>query len=118
HADAAADLDRVDVIAVEVIAVIGDLAGDAGAGDQVVHAVEAAQHRALDATGRTDHGGDLTVADGHVHAAHRLVVAVEHAEAGDGEDGIEGFDRARHRGITHADVLHGGSYLGHGHQRF
>ena len=47
---------------VEVVAVVADLALDAGAGDEVVHPVEAAQHRRLAAARGADEGGDLALA--------------------------------------------------------
>ena len=58
HADAAAHLDRVDVRAVEVVAVVGDAPPTPRAGDEVVHAVERAQQRALAATRRPDQRRD------------------------------------------------------------
>jgi hypothetical protein len=60
HADALAQLDDVHARVVDVDPVDPDLAGgDARAVDQVVHAVEAAQERALAAAGGPDEGGDL-----------------------------------------------------------
>ena len=49
HADAAADLDRVDVPRVEVLAVVEHRAATPSPRDEVVHAVEAADERALPA---------------------------------------------------------------------
>ena len=47
HADPAAHFYRVDVGGIEVLALVNDPALEAAAGDEVVHPVEAAQHRAL-----------------------------------------------------------------------
>ena len=58
HADVAAHRDRVDGRVVDVLAAEVDVALEAEAADQVVHAVEAAQHRALAAAGRADEGRD------------------------------------------------------------
>ena len=63
HADPLAHLDRVDVGAVEVLAVVEDRALDRGARDQVVHAVEAADERALAAAGRADERRDVVLVD-------------------------------------------------------
>ena len=63
HADPLAHLDRVDVGGVEVLAVVEDLALDRGAGDQVVHPVEAADQGGLAAARGADQRGDLVLAD-------------------------------------------------------
>src|SRR5215218_6050566 len=63
HADAPPDLDRVDVVAVQVLAVVVELALDLGPRDQVVHAVQAADEGALAAARGADEGGDLVAAD-------------------------------------------------------
>src|SRR5205085_5852171 len=84
HADAAPDLGGVDALAVDVVALVPDGAGDQGAGDEVVHPVEAPQDGALAAAGRADEGGDLVGGD----------VA---ADAGDGG----------YRPVVNAQVRHG-----------
>ena len=89
HADAAANLDRVDVRAVEVAVVVEHLAFDAGAGDEVVHAVEAADERALAAARRPD------------ERRHEVLLDVE-------ADTLEG-DVAR---VAHGQVAHGEHRLG------
>ena len=63
HADVGAHRDRVDALRVDVLAVVGHLALDPGAGDQVVHPVQAAQHGGLAAAGRADQRGDLVLAE-------------------------------------------------------
>ena len=65
---------------VDVLPVVGDLALDAGAGDQVVHPVEAAQHGRLAAAGRADQRGDLVLAEREVHVVDGVEVAVEDVE--------------------------------------
>ena len=45
--------------AVDVVAVEQDLAGERGAGDELVHPVEHAQEGRLAAARRSDQGGDL-----------------------------------------------------------
>src|SRR6266511_1421957 len=97
HADQPAYLDRVDLPVVEVLAVVGDAAGDPGAGDEVVHPVQGPQDGGLAASGRSDQGGDLVLVDGDVHAADGLVVAVEDADPG----------QFQHRGLG-TPVLVGG----------
>ena len=62
--------------AVQIDAVVLDRAFDPCAGDGVVHAVEAPQHRALATTRWTDEGGDLVGPDLQVDLAHRLELAV------------------------------------------
>ena len=65
---------------------VGDLALDAGARDEVVHPVEATQHRGLAATGRADERGDLVAVDLEVDVAHGPERAVVHREVVDVED--------------------------------
>ena len=59
HADAPAQRDHVDARAVDVLAVEEQLPAGAAAGDQVVHAVDGAQQRALAAAARADDGRHL-----------------------------------------------------------
>ena len=72
----AADRDRVDVGRVDVVAVEQDLALDARARDQLVHAVERAQERRLAAAGGADQRRDLVRLDRHVDVLDRQEVAV------------------------------------------
>ena len=81
HPDQLADLDRVDVGPVEVLAVVEELAVDFGAGDQVVHPVEAAQQGALAAARGTDQRGDVVAVDVHRHALDGGHAAVEDVDA-------------------------------------
>ena len=80
HADVRADGDGVDGLRVDVLAVVEHLTLDAGAGDEVVHPVEAAQHGGLAAAGGTDHRGDLVATVGQVDVVHGVEVAVEDVE--------------------------------------
>ena len=73
HADPAPHLDRIGVRAVEVLAVVEDLAADLDARDEVVHAVQAADERALAAAGRADHRGDQVLVDVEADARQREV---------------------------------------------
>src|SRR5262245_33326393 len=57
HADVAADRDGIDSRVVDVPAAEHDVAFEAETTDQVVHAIEAAEYRALAATGRANEGG-------------------------------------------------------------
>ena len=65
HADPAPHLDGIDRRAVEVVPVIRDLPVDRRAGDEVVHAIEAAKKRRLAAARRADEGSDLVAEDVH-----------------------------------------------------
>ena len=58
HADLAAQLDHVHVLAVDVLAVEQHLPFDPRAGDDVVHPVERAQEGGFAAAGRADEGRD------------------------------------------------------------
>ena len=86
HADPAADLDRIDVTAVHIDAVVEHLAFDADPGDQVVHAVDRPQERRLAAAGWPDERGDLLRPDVDrdvLHRAERAVIEVQVPEADD-----------------------------------
>ena len=65
HPDQLADLDRVDLGPVEVLAVVEQLALDRGARDEVVHPVQAADQRALPAARGSDQGRHLALEDVH-----------------------------------------------------
>ena len=88
HADPAAHLDRVDVGRVEIGAVVEDVALDHRARHEVVHAVEAADQRALAAAGRPDEGRDGVAVDVQSHLADRHVAAVGNREVVHLEDGL------------------------------
>src|SRR4029453_7215194 len=83
HADAPPHLDGVDLRPVQRHPVIVDHTLGAGPGDEVVHAVEAAEDRRLPAGRGADEGGDLVVADVEVDLAHGPEVAVVDAEVAD-----------------------------------
>src|SRR5262249_24548862 len=68
--------DRVDGLVVDVPAAEADLALEAKAANQIVHAIDAAQHGALTAAGRADEGCDGVLLDAQVSVAHRFEVAV------------------------------------------
>jgi hypothetical protein len=76
HADGAADGDDVDPRVVEVEAVEQHLALGASAGDLLVHAVDAADHRRLAAAGGADDRGHVVGAEGEVDSLDRVVGAV------------------------------------------
>src|SRR5439155_26258454 len=115
--DAAPDGDRVDVPPADVLAVVADRPGQSEAWDEVVHAIEAADERALAASGRADDGGDEVLVDVHCHVFDRRLPAVQSSEAVDVEDPLEalawrqrlafgldahcGLDRSRHFRVLH-----------------
>src|SRR5581483_6348720 len=80
HADPAADLGGVDPVAVDVMTLVLDRAPHPGRRDEVVHAVETPQDRALAAAGRPDEGGDLVGGDVAGDAGHGLVGLVLDAQ--------------------------------------
>src|SRR5690606_17566542 len=81
--DLAAYLHRVDVAAVELLAAHHDLAVDARARDDLVHAVQRAQEGGLAAAGRADERGHRPGRDRHGDALDGLEVAVVDVEVGD-----------------------------------
>src|SRR5262249_34314700 len=89
HADVPANGNRVDSLAVDVLAAIADVTLEAETADEVVHAVEAAHEVALAAAGGADQGGDgvpldreLGIADGEELAVvDRLEMNVDHGLA-------------------------------------
>ena len=80
HADLAADFHGVDVIAVEVLSLQEQFAGDVTARHKIVHAVEGAQERGFSAARGTDDGGDLLAFDLQVDIADRHESAVKNGE--------------------------------------
>ena len=76
HADAPPHLDRVDAGGVEVVALVEDLAVDPRARHEVVHAVQAADERALAAAGGPDHRRDDVPVDLQVDVADGRLLAV------------------------------------------
>ena len=83
HADAAPDIDRIDVSSVEIVAVVGEQSGDLGAIDQVVHPVEAPQHGGLAAPRRPDERRDLMHADLQRDTFHRAELPVVDGQVSD-----------------------------------
>src|SRR5579883_856525 len=75
HADAAAHAHRIDAARVDVVAVEPDAALDAGAGEHLVHAVEAAHERRLAAARRADDRGHAPLDDRERDALERLGAA-------------------------------------------
>ena len=88
HADPAAHLDRVDAGAVEVGAVVEELAVDPRARDEVVHPVQAAQERRLAAARGADQRRDRVPVDLERDAADRERRAVGDREVVDVEDRV------------------------------
>ena len=91
HADPLPHLDRVDVSAVEILAVVEDLAFDHRARDQVVQVVEAADERALAAARGPDEGRDEVPVDLERDVLQRLVAVVGDAEVPDVEEDLAGL---------------------------
>ena len=89
HADTAAEGDGVDAGAVDVFVVDEDAtAADAGAGDAVIHAIEAAKEGGFAATGGADEGGDLIAGDREVDLFEGGGVAVGEVDVFDLDDGV------------------------------
>ncbi len=80
HPDGAAHGDDVDGGVVDVELVEQHAPLGAGAGDLLVHAVDAAHHRGLAAAGGADDGGDLVGGEAQVDAPDLLGGAVEGAQ--------------------------------------
>jgi hypothetical protein len=76
HPDVAAHNHRVDALAVDILAEKLHVADEAEGRDQVVHAVEAAQHGALTAAGRANEARDFPFHDRDVALPHRQELAV------------------------------------------
>src|SRR5690606_42157333 len=83
HPDAPPHLDGVDVGAVELDAVVAHAALDPDALDEVVHAVDRPEQRALAAPGGADQRRDLVARHGQRDAVYRLVAPVPEAQVGD-----------------------------------
>ena len=92
HADPAADLDRVDVPGVEILAVIRHGALDGRARDQVVHPVEAADEGRLAAPGRPDERRHGLLVDVDADALQRELAVVGDVQVGDVEHGLAALD--------------------------
>ena len=88
HPDAAAHLDRVDARAVQVGAVVEELAFDLGARHEVVHPVQAAQEGRLAAAGRADQRGDRVAVDVERDVLDRERGAVRDRQVVDVEDRV------------------------------
>src|SRR5262249_15266355 len=76
HADVPPHRHRVDVLLVNVLALVADVPLEAEAAHQVVHAVDRAEHRALAAARRSDERGDRALPDPQARVAHRLKIAI------------------------------------------
>ena len=86
HADPLSHLDRVDSAAVEVESVVEDRSRDLRPGDDVVHAVQAADERALPAAGGADDRGHLVRLDLERDVSQHGPAVVAHREVADVED--------------------------------
>ena len=76
HADVTTHSNRVDVLVVQVLAFQQHLAFAVSARNDLVHAIERAQHRGLATAGRSDESGDLVGFDVDVHIFNGQEVAV------------------------------------------
>src|SRR5439155_421566 len=74
-ADTAADDGGVDVRSVNVLSEQTNFTRQAGASNQLVHAIERAQQSGFAATTRADDGGDSSGLDLRGHVEERLVLA-------------------------------------------
>ncbi len=70
-------LNRVDLRTANILPMVENLAFDSGAWDQVIHAVDAAQHGALAAPGWPDERRDLVFRHVEGDAGDRQEVAIE-----------------------------------------
>ena len=77
HADGVAYGYRVDLRSVNIGAIEQDFALHGGAGDDLVHAVDGAQHGGLTTAGRADECGHGLGRDLHIHVLHGVEVAVK-----------------------------------------
>src|SRR6185436_10316125 len=93
HADQLPHLDRIDVLAIKVLTVINDGAIDTGVPDQIVHAVEAPDHRALAAAGRSDERRDAVAPDVEADLADGRCASVADAEIAHLEDRFSRLER-------------------------
>ena len=80
HAHAATEVDRVDALGIDIVAVERHGALDARTLDQVIHAVDAAQKRRLTAARRANEGGDGVFGDVEVEPRQRMKVTVPKVE--------------------------------------
>ena len=99
HPDRPPQRDHVDVRAVDVLAVDQHLAGDARAGNGVVHPVQRAQERALAAPGRSDERGHQIGAELRGDVEERLLRSVEERHAVDVDGHGMGVDRRPHDAV-------------------
>ena len=76
HPDEAANGDGIDGGVIDIGALEIHLPFEAETSHEVVHAVEAAQHRAFAAPGRPDEGGDLSALYRDLGVAHRFKFTV------------------------------------------
>src|SRR5262249_37566458 len=72
----AADGDRINPLIINVTATETNLTLEAETADEVVHAIDAAQHRAFAAAGGTDKGCDSIALDREMCVAHGLEITV------------------------------------------
>src|SRR5215468_10818644 len=115
HADVAAEHHGIDVTRIHVLAMEVHVALEAEAVDEVVHAVEAPQHRALAAARGADEARDLAFLDGHVAIPHGEELAVEHLLEVAVDDDVF---RPGHTPVGRGDRGHRGSSHGRrGHTR-
>jgi hypothetical protein len=119
HPDPPPHLHRIDVRRVEIAVVVEDRPGDGGAGNQVVHAVEAPDERALATPRRADERSDEVLAHLHRHAREREVAAVVHGERVDVEHDPAAATVPRDLGGEVADerAIEGGFALFCAHRR-
>src|SRR5438552_16333 len=81
HADAAPQVDGVDLAIIDVLSVEEHLAGHLRAGREVVHEVEGAEEGRLAAAAGSDDRGHLVPPDGKIDAVEDLLAAERHVQA-------------------------------------
>src|SRR5215211_7434499 len=80
HPDPITDFDRVHSGVVQIFAFKEHCTFDAGASEQLIHAVEGAQECAFSASGGTDNGCDLVPFDRDIYIHNGAEVTVVNAE--------------------------------------
>src|SRR5437763_961336 len=104
HADPPANLDWINLVAVQILRSIGNLALHDRACDEIVHPVETTDKRALPATARPDERRDLTLRDLHRHVSNGLHWAVMNGNVLSVEDDVADGARLIRFGASGAHV--------------
>src|SRR5699024_598611 len=85
HSNALSELDEIDIVAVDLLAIECDAALDARGLDAIVHPVQTAEERRFPTARRADERRDALRGDVEADPFERLLVAVEDVEVVDSE---------------------------------